>query len=78
MLQFEGFAICDVQTDFVHEEKFYSVAGEGDYEIVGKDGRGDEGEGCMNVDRDDFLKLKISEGCKKDVDIKILAEDVDI
>ena len=78
MIQLDGFLIYDVQMEFVPQEKSYSAADEGDCETVGEDFHGEVGEGCMNVDRDDFLKLKISEGCKKDVDIKILAEDVDI
>ena len=30
----------------------------------------------MNVENNEFLKLKIPDGVKKDADIKIMAEDV--
>ena len=76
MNQLDGFPICDVQMKFVSEEKFYRVADEGDSEVVGKDIHADVGEGCMNVDENEFPKFKIPDGFKKVADIKIMAEDV--
>ena len=76
MIQLDGFPICDVQTKFEAEEKFYSAADEGDCKAVGEDFHADVGEGHMNVDRNKFLKFKIPDGVKKDADIKIMVEDV--
>ena len=36
MIQVDGFPICEVQSEFVAEEKFYSAADEGDCEAVGE------------------------------------------
>ena len=70
MIQVDGFPICEVLTECVAEEKFYSAADEGDCETVGKDLHAHADEGCMNVDGNDFLKFKIPDGVKKDADIQ--------
>ena len=50
------------------------MSDEGDCEVVGEDLHADIGEGCMNKDGNDFLKLKIPDGVKKDANIKTIAK----